>query len=242
MIPESHPRRKSLLLRERLINGYKGGLVCESGLIAQGRGEAFDYLIGERTRNPAKKAIRAAAAELLLAEHPVISVNGNAAELAAQDIRKLAKELGCAVEVNLFYRTQGRAERIAAHLKKTGVKEVLGVHDADARIPELNSERRRVSRRGIYSADCVLIPLEDGDRCEALVKMGKRTIAIDLNPMSRTARKAHITIVDEFTRAMPLLVKEVRGLKGKDVAYLKAILEKYDNKKVLGEMRKSVYL
>jgi len=242
MIPESHPRRKSLLLREKLIEGYKKGLVCNSGLIAQGRGEAFDYLIGERTRKPARKAIRAAAAALVLAKHPVISVNGNAAALAAEDIGKLAGELGCAVEVNLFYRTQGRVERIAAHLRKAGVKQVLGVHDADARIPELNSERRKVSRKGIYRADCVLIPLEDGDRCESLVKMGKRTIAIDLNPMSRTARKAHITIVDEFTRAIPLLTGEVRRLKKKDEAYLKAILKKYRNKKVLEDMRKLVYL
>ena len=31
-------------------------------------------------------------------------------------------------------------------------------------------------------ADTVLVPLEDGDRTEALVKMGKTVVAIDLNP------------------------------------------------------------
>jgi len=241
MIPLNHPRSKSLLAREKIIEGYRGGLVCDSGLIAQGRGEAFDYLIGERTRSPARKAIKAAAAALLLAKHPVISVNGNDAALAAEDMGKLAKELNCPVEVNLFYRTQGRVERIAAHLKKAGVKEVLGVYP-DARIPELNSERRKVSSNGIYSADCVLIPLEDGDRCEALVKMGKRTIAIDLNPMSRTARMAHITIVDELTRAVPLLTEEVRKFKGRNAAYLKSVLSRYDNRKVLGDMRKLINL
>jgi 4-phosphopantoate--beta-alanine ligase len=242
MIPKNHPRRESLLRREKLIGGYREGLVCESGLIAQGRGEAFDYLIGERTRGPARRAVRAAAAALLLAKHPVISVNGNAAALAAEDIAELAKELGCDVEVNLFYRTQNRVERIAAHLRKAGVNKVLGVHDADARIPELQSERRKVSRKGIYSADCVLIPLEDGDRCEALVRMGKRTIAIDLNPLSRTARTAHITIVDELTRTLPLLIKEVRTLKDKDRAYLSSILKRYNNRKVLEESRKLVNL
>jgi 4-phosphopantoate--beta-alanine ligase len=60
--------------------------------------------------------------------------------------------------------------------------------------------------------------------------------------MSRTARKAHITIVDELTRAIPLLTKEVRMLRGKDAAYLRDILGKYDNKKVLRDMRKLVNL
>lgn len=44
-------------------------------MIAHGRGEAFDYLIGERTIEPAERAMRAAVAKLLLAEDPVVSVN-----------------------------------------------------------------------------------------------------------------------------------------------------------------------
>lgn len=242
MIPRNHPRRKSLLLRENLIEGYKKGLVSTAGLIAHGRGEAFDYLIGERTREPAKKAIKAAAAALLLAKNPLISVNGNVAALASESIAELAKELNCKIEVNLFYRTQERVERIEWRLKNVGVEKVLGVKDTDARIPELFSERRKVSVDGIYLADCVLIPLEDGDRCEALVKMGKRTIAIDLNPLSRTAVNAHITIVDELTRALPPLIDEVRRLRYKDRAQLESILRKYDNKKVLEEMRKLINL
>ena len=67
-------------------------------------------------------------------------------------------------------------------------------------IPELQSERRRVDLSGIMKADTVLVPLEDGDRTEALVKMGKTVVAIDLNPMSRTARSANITIVDNAIR------------------------------------------
>jgi 4-phosphopantoate--beta-alanine ligase len=242
MIPENHPRRKSLLLRERLIEGYAKGLVADEGLIAHGRGEAFDYLIGERTREPAKKAIRAAAAALLLAKNPVISVNGNTAALAAESIAELAKELNCKIEVNLFYRTQERAERIGGHLKHAGAKDVVGLGDTYGRIPELFSERRKVSIEGIYLSDCVLIPLEDGDRCEALVRMGKRTIAIDLNPLSRTARKAHITIVDELTRAVPLLIDEVRNLRVRDTNQLSLILKKYDNKKMLRDMRKLIDL
>ena len=45
-----------------------------------------------------------------------------------------------------------------------------------------------------------MVPLEDGDRCEALVKMGKTVIVVDLNPLSRSAKMASITIVDEISR------------------------------------------
>ena len=77
LIPKSHPRAKSLLIREKLVNGFDNGLVAKEGLLAQGRGEAFDYLLGEKTGKAAKHAIKAAAAQLLLADMPVISVNGN---------------------------------------------------------------------------------------------------------------------------------------------------------------------
>jgi 4-phosphopantoate--beta-alanine ligase len=49
-IPRSHPRRESLLVREKLANGFETGLVAREGLIAHGKGEAFDYLFGEKPR------------------------------------------------------------------------------------------------------------------------------------------------------------------------------------------------
>ena len=49
MIPKSHPRAASLYIREKLVQGYRTGLVVEEGLMAHGRGETFDYLIGEKT-------------------------------------------------------------------------------------------------------------------------------------------------------------------------------------------------
>src|SRR5439155_1666799 len=76
-IPRSHPRYESLVRRERLVRAWKEGVVVPEGLIAQGRGEAWDYLFGEETSAPALVAERAAAAHLLAANHPVISVNGN---------------------------------------------------------------------------------------------------------------------------------------------------------------------
>ena len=99
--------------------------------------------------------------------------------------------------------------------------------NANDKIPGLSSERAKCCSDGIGTADVVLVPLEDGDRCEALVKMGKKVITIDLNPLSRTAQTAHITIVDELTRCLPLLsdfIKEKNGINS------------FDNKKCLKDV------
>jgi 4-phosphopantoate--beta-alanine ligase len=228
MIPRDHPRYHSLVQREKLAHGYERGIVVLEGLIAHGRGEAFDYLLGETTTEQARRAIRAAAASLLLASSPVISVNGNTAALCAEQLVRLAREAGAKLEVNLFYRSAGRARRIAELLRRAGAEEVLGV-EPEAEIPNLSSQRRLVARRGIYSADVVLLAVEDGDRTEALVEMGKRVIAIDLNPLSRTARRASITIVDEVTRALPLLTRELGELRGLSRAELQR-LASFDNR------------
>ncbi|MEM3731808.1 MAG: 4-phosphopantoate--beta-alanine ligase [Candidatus Bathyarchaeia archaeon] len=235
-IPKDHPRAESLRIRERLIEHFDDGVVACAGLIAHGRGEAFDYLLGEKTTAPALKAIEAAAAMLLTAERPVVSVNGNAAALAAEEIVRLAEIANAKIEVNLFYRTLERELAIKRLLEKAGAKEVLGVgSDASAQIPELGSERRRVDSRGILVADVVLVPLEDGDRTEALVKMGKKVIAIDLNPLSRTSQKATITIVDNIVRAMPKLVETAKRLKAQGIEKCREILQNFDNKRNLAE-------
>ena len=57
----------------------------------------------------------------------------------------------------------------------------------------------------------VLVPLEDGDRCEALVAAGKQVLVIDLNPLSRTSMTATVTIVDEVSRASSKLLDQVVG-------------------------------
>jgi hypothetical protein len=53
--------------------------------------------------------------------------------------------------------------------------------------------RALATRGGTYDADVVTIPLKDADRCEALVAMGKKVIAIDLNPFSRTRQRKSST-------------------------------------------------
>jgi 4-phosphopantoate--beta-alanine ligase len=78
-----------------------------------------------------------------------------------------------------------------------------------------------VNKNGIYKADVVFVPLEDGDRTEALVKNNKKVIVVDLNPLSRSAKKATITIVDNITRAVPLLIKVIKQYKKYDKNRLK---------------------
>ena len=238
-IPSDHPRARSLYIREMLVDGFRRGLVVPEGLIAHGRGEAYDYLLGERTTETAQRAIKAAAAMLLLSSRPVISVNGNTAALCANTVVELAKVAGASIEVNIFYRTEKREMAIKAELELHGAKRVLGVGSkASARIPELQSERRRVDPDGIYAADTVLVPLEDGDRTEALIRMNKTVITIDLNPLSRTSRAANITIVDNVVRAMPALVEAARKLRG--TMSLKKITDNYDNCKNLQESLKII--
>lgn len=199
MIPKDHPRYTSLVTRERLAECAKKGIVAWEGLTSHGRGEAFDYLIGERTTDSAAQAERIAAAMLLTARHPVISVNGNTAALAAEGIARLQKACGARVEVNLFHRTEERIAMIEALLREAGADVSSG--EAERLLP-LSHDRAWCRRDGMYAADVILVPLEDGDRAEALIAMGKKVIAIDLNPLSRTAQAATLTIVDELSRAL----------------------------------------
>jgi len=209
MIPKDHPRYRSLVTREKLARYTRNGLVSLEGLTAHGRGEAFDYLIGERTTDSARLAERIAAAMLMSARHPILSVNGNTAALAAKEIAALQKASGAMVEVNLFHRTEERVKQIEELLRKTGSDVFSG--EAERLLP-LSHDRAWCRREGMYTADVVLVPLEDGDRCEALVRMGKTVIAIDLNPLSRTARSASLTIVDELTRALPIITSACKEL------------------------------
>ncbi len=226
-IPEDHPRYQSLLTRHRIEAGVDKGITSKQGLIAEGRGEAFDYLLGERTIESADAAERAAAAQLLLADHPVLSVNGNVAALVADEIVDLAEAVDADIEINLFNRTEERMEAIAAHLREHGAENVKGL-TADGRIPNLSHERAKVDADGIGAADVVLVPLEDGDRAEALGEMGKTEIVIDLNPLSRSAQVAAIPIVDNIMRAVPNMTTHARELGGADRETLAEIVDAFD--------------
>ena len=228
-IPDSHPRRASLLARQSLVEAAAEGLLADSAMIAHGRGEAFDYLLGETTSDSAMEAIREVAARLLAAERPVISVNGNTVVLAGEELIRVAAVVGCPIEVNLYYRTPERVSGLLGRLSQqrdTVASEaapggwegdwqevvesvsLLGAA-ADHSISDLEGPRAKCCWEGIGQADVVLVPLEDGDRCEALVAAGKQVLVVDLNPLSRTAMTATVTIVDEVSRAASELLGEV---------------------------------
>ena len=219
-IPKSHPRFVSLNIREKIVEGYSNGLVAEEGLLAHGRGEAFDYLIGEKTTRSARTAINAAAVTLLSAKNSVISVNGNIAALCPKEITQLAKITKSKIEVNLFYHSEDRKKKIVRHLKNAGAKQVLGTNPmSNRRMIGIDSPRRIVDKDGIFAADVVLVPLEDGDRTQALKRAGKTVITFDLNPLSRTAQTADITIVDNVIRGMRLLISACKKTKTKKVNF-----------------------
>jgi len=225
-IPKSHPRFVSLNIREKIVEGYNNGLVAREGLLAHGRGEAFDYLLGEKTIRSARTAINAAAVTLLTAKNSVISVNGNIAALCPKEIIQLAKITKSKIEVNLFYHNEDRKKKIVRRLKNAGAKQVLGTNPrSNQKLTGIDSARRIVDKDGIFTADVVLVPLEDGDRTQALKKAGKTVITFDLNPLSRTAQTADITIVDNVIRGMKLLISACKKGKTKKV--------NFNNKKAL---------
>ena len=230
-VPKTHPRYLSLKFRHKIIEGMKNLVVAEAGLIAHGRGESFDYILGEKTNDAAKKAIKVAVAALLLAKHPVISVNGNVAALVPDELVKLSKIINAPLEINLFYRKEGRIEAIKRILENSGAINLLGINDNEmVELEGLESNRRRVSVKGIKKSDLVMVPLEDGDRTEALKKLVKKVIAIDLNPVSRTSLWADITIVDNIIRALPEMIKLAEEMKTLEEKQLKQIVKDFDNK------------
>jgi 4-phosphopantoate--beta-alanine ligase len=65
--------------------------------------------------------------------------------------------------------------------------------------------------------------------------MGKKVIAIDLNPLSRTARCATISIVDNILRAVPNLTAKAKELSAMPRDDLEKVVMDYDNQRSLRE-------
>lgn len=237
-ISKDHPRYRSLITRERMAAMVEEGIVSPTGLIAHGRGEAFDYLLGETTAPEADQAERAAAALLLSAERPVITVNGNAAALAARELGELARATGALVEVNLFHRSEERLAKVCDFVERETGMEVLG-RSQDAVLEGIASDRAYCTGQGLLAADVVLIPLEDGDRAEAMARAGKKVISIDLNPLSRTTLAAEVAVVDEITRAVPNMIRWANELRENRGMAAKALSE-FRNKENLANITRRI--
>ena len=230
MIPKNHPRYESLLLRDKVKNAFLDGYLADSGMIAHGRGETFDYLLGEKTVPAAEEAMKAAVASLLLAEHPVLSVNGNTTALVIDEVIELARATDSKIEINLFYRTEERVDKITKLFKDHGYEDILGTNYDDLYyFDKITNPRATASRQGIYVADVILVPLEDGDRAELLKEAGKKIICIDLNPLSRTSKMSDISIVDNVVRAIPEMTRLAREYKNKDEDFLLKIVNDFNN-------------
>lgn len=233
-----HPRHASLSTRERLIRAHERGIVSTAGLIAHGRGEAFDYLLGEYTHDFAIDAIEAMAANIVLARHPVFVVNGNVAGLVAEDVVALSREAPLHIEVNLFTPSVRRTQSIVELIEGFGgTAHTPG--DEMTTLPGVSSSRSSISVSGLGSADFVVAPLQDGDMVHALKKAGMKTATIDLNPLSRSAQDADITVVDNITRALPLIRDAVRVLKERTNEELEEI-SRFDNEGALQEAHRSM--
>lgn len=239
-IPLTHPRAKSLTIREKLVEGFRKGIVVPQGLIAHGRGETFDYLLGEKTTKYAYDAERAAVCLLLLSDMSIISINGNTAALCARDLVILSNLTKSGIEVNLFHKSMARSNSIARILRKEDATEVLGL-DTKSRstINDITSNRKYVDKNGIMNSDTIFVALEDGDRTETLVKMGKKVISVDLNPLSRTAMASDVTIVDNIVRAIPNMIKISEQLVRRDKSYLLQQIKNFNNKE---NMHKSLQM
>lgn len=227
------------MVREYLSEMVDKGLVNQTGLISQGRGEAFDYMMGEKSNTPAIIAEKVAAAYLLSAKRPVVCVNGNAAVLDPKNLIKLSESVPAKLEINIFHRTEERMEALISYMEDNGAKNVYG-RNPDARIPNLTSDRALCTKDGIFDSDVILVPIEDGDRAEALVSMGKIVISIDLNPLSRTSRMSSVSISDEMTRALENIIRFMDELRGKEKEILE-LISGFSNKNNRKSAIESIY-
>ncbi|MFW9905836.1 MAG: phosphopantothenate/pantothenate synthetase [Candidatus Thorarchaeota archaeon] len=235
-VPKNHPRYESLVTREKIIEGMHQQIVAEAGLIAHGRGEAFDYILGEKSPPFALEQEKFAVIMLLMAKHPIISINGNVAVLCPRDIVQLGRILRAPLEINLFYRRPEREDAIKKVLEKAGAQNVYGIDPSKQEIiPEISHQRRIIDSRGIARSDCVLVPLEDGDRTLALRKLGKDVITVDLNPLSRTSLTATVTITNNVIRAIKEMLSFAKDYKDMNNIELEEEKKQFSNRALLQE-------
>jgi 4-phosphopantoate--beta-alanine ligase len=235
-VPKDHPRYESLVTREKIIEGMHQKIVAEAGLIAHGRGEAFDYILGEISPSFALNQEKLAVITLLMAKHPVISINGNVAVLCPEDIVKLGSILDAPLEINLFYRRTEREDAIKSVLEKAGAQNIFGLDPSMQEIiPEISHQRRIVDSRGIARSDCVFVPLEDGDRTMALRKLGKEVVIIDLNPLSRTSLTATVSITNNVIRGIKEMVSFAEYYKKLNIKELEEEKKQFNNRTLLQE-------
>lgn len=161
-------------------------------------------------------------------------MNGNVAVLCPEEIIELGNLVNAPLEINLFYRTREREMAIETAMKQAGAEKLLGIDpDKQTTIEEISHQRRIVDVDGIAISDCVFVPLEDGDRTQALKHLQKEVVTVDLNPLSRTSLAASVSITNNISRAVVEMVDIARDLRNLSREELLVERSKLDNRELL---------
>ncbi|MHA1513723.1 MAG: phosphopantothenate/pantothenate synthetase family protein, partial [Candidatus Hodarchaeales archaeon] len=117
---------------------------------------------------------------------------------------------------------------------EAGAEKLLGIDPKkQTTIEEISHQRRIVDIDGIAISDCIFVPLEDGDRTQALKHLQKEVITVDLNPLSRTSLTASVSITNNITRAVNEMVDIAKELKQLSREELLIERSKLNNRKLL---------
>jgi len=236
MIPKDHPRYKSLVTREHLAECARTGIVSLEGLTSHGRGEAFDYLLGEKTSESALLAGK--------------DCGGPAPHRKTPGALRERQHRGACGTRNRASPEGKRGARRGQPLPpdtRTGTADRDGSSAMPVRTVFSGRSRSASSRSPTTGPFCrregCLLPMSCLSRSKTAtaarcsVGMGKKVIAIDLNPLSRTAKTATLTVVDEVTRALPEIAQACTALSDGKCRSLVAVM---DNRVFLQEAKEEM--
>jgi len=104
------------------------------------------------------------------------------------------------------------------------------------KLSHIASDRAKRRQNGIFQADVVFVPLEDGDKAQALTKLGKTVLTVDLNPLSSNcSSKVPLQSSNEVTRAFKNLVSFAKHWKSEtnhdELDLLKTTFDNLENLK-----------
>ncbi|HIH40756.1 MAG TPA: hypothetical protein HA221_04260, partial [Halobacteria archaeon] len=91
-IPISHPRYRSIIVREKLVNAYNNNILNDEDLIDFGKEEAVDYFLGEKTTKMAYISYIISIMDMFLAKKPALILDNISFILAEDTIRKSVKD------------------------------------------------------------------------------------------------------------------------------------------------------
>lgn len=91
-IPVSHPRYRSIIVREKLVRAYNDNLLKDEDLIDFGKEEAVDYFLGEKTTKIAYISYIIAIRDMFFAKKPALILDNISFILAGETLRKSTKD------------------------------------------------------------------------------------------------------------------------------------------------------